>query len=172
MPTVDASGRIQASKVSRGEQNDIWLALQEKGATIQSVAGIFGRHIDTVATIQRKFRSTTALASARIRAKALDLVDKVIEKGEVDQIIDVLSRPNIGVLDPVNKGGTSGGLNGGIHVSVGIGSLAAVSVEATPNAPISLPEASIDGEIVKVGPTVMGESSVQRPSRAVRLPGT
>jgi transposase-like protein len=176
MAHVRSDGALQRSKVSRGEQNDILEALQEKGATVASVAKSFGRNETTILLIQRKFRPTTTLAKAIIRSKAAEMVERVLDKGEVDHLIDVLSRPNIGVLDaPAGKGG-GGSMGVGIMVSVGTGSLAAISSEVVESIPQDTApqtaELSMGAKTVKVGSIAMGEvsrSPVER--RVATIPG-
>lgn len=130
-----------------GEKNDILTYVKKyPQKTIREVAREFGRDESTISRLLKQFRPTTELARATILARASQLVERVADKADVDQLIDILSRPNVGVLEPVaGKGGGSGGANVGILVSVQQGSLAAIATN-TETVP-----AAIDGETVPEG---------------------
>lgn len=84
-----------------------------------------GRHPEHVGQKVREYRPTVKLAVAKVRARAAKLIERVMEKGTVDQTMDLLSRANIGVLEPIRK---SGGEMAGAQVLVNIGSLGAASI--------------------------------------------
>ena len=125
--------------MSEGEKNDILAYVKRyPKRTLVEVAEEFGRTAETIAGLLKSLRPTTELARATLLSRANELVTKVVDKADVDQIIDVLSRTNVGVLDPIAKG--RGDTNVGIMVSVQQGSLAAVTVPA------------IEGETVEEDP--------------------
>lgn len=113
--------------MSPGEKSDI-LEYLEKGKSIKEAAIEFGRDPSSISELVRAMRPTTALARATLKAKASELVDRVLEKADVDQLLDVLSRPNLGVLESIPNGKMGGGpIQIGVAVSVAPGSLPAVN---------------------------------------------
>jgi len=148
--------------MSAGEINDILIYVQKHpDKDIKLVAKEFGRHPDTIRRLLAKYKSTTTLALHTIRARANELVERVLEKADVDQLIDVLQRSNVGVLDPLKTAGGGGGTSVGVLVSVNPGNLAAVDASTYDSGRHSLPETT-DGEVIKprkvqLGPTPLGE---------------
>src|SRR4051812_20256236 len=124
---MGATKRIRTSKLSPGEKSDI-LDFIEKGKSVQEAAAEFGRDVSTIRQLLLELRPTTTLARATLRARSAEILDHVIDKGDVDQLIDLLSRPNVGVLDvtPTPKGGGVS-VGWGIAVSVSPGSFPAVN---------------------------------------------
>lgn len=57
-----------------------------------------------VRDIRAKYFPTTGLASAILQAGAAALARRVIAEADVEEALDVLSRPNVGVLKPLDKG--------------------------------------------------------------------
>lgn len=147
-----------AIQVSSGEKNDILIASQS-GKTIKEIAFSFGRDQSTISKILKDLRPTTALARATILAKASELVDRVLEKADVDQAIDILQRANIGVLEPLAKGGGGSGGNVGILVSVSPGSLPAVDAAVYTDGKRQLQSEAevVDGRAIRVGSLNVGQ---------------
>lgn len=118
---------VRSSVMSDGEKEDI-LKYLHTGKTIKETAYHFGRHENSIRELVKKLRPTTQLARSLILARASELTEKVLEKADVDQLIDILSRPNVGVFDPAPsaKGGGLGG-GGNILINIQAGSLAAVN---------------------------------------------
>lgn len=128
-----------------GEKNDILVFVKRHPRmTLMDIAREFGRDVTTITRLLRSLKPTTELARATLLSRASELVDRVTEKADIDQVIDILSRPNIGVLDPIvgKSGGGGGGVN--VLVSVQAGSLAALT--ETPEVP------ALDGETVEEAP--------------------
>lgn len=142
-----------------GEKNDILDAFVNKKKTIQAISKEFGRDCSTIARLLKDYKPTTLLARASLQARASELVDRVLEKADVDQLIDILQRPNIGVLDPVAPRGGGGGTNVGILVSVTPASLPAVDAATyTDGKPVlQAGEDIIEGKSVRVGGAVVGQ---------------
>lgn len=90
------------------------------------IAPIYNRSPETIYYHIQRFRSTSGAAADYLRSNALKMAMRVVRKANVDQAIDVLSRPNIGVLEPA-KGKESGG-GGGFFISVNADSCGAVKV--------------------------------------------
>lgn len=72
-------------------------------------------------------RSTVRLAKMRLLAKSSAMVDKIIDKAPTGELIDILSRPNVGVLEPAQKGAQGAG---GFILSVAMDSCGAVRATA------------------------------------------
>jgi hypothetical protein len=81
---------------------------------------------ETVYHVQRRFRPTTDAATDYIRANSLRLAMRVVRKANVEQAIGILSRPNIGVLDPQGESGVGGGRM--FQIGVSVDSLGSVKV--------------------------------------------
>lgn len=116
------------------EEKEYMLGLYEQsiksGHGLMATYGFIARatkHSEaTVARVMRSLMPTTKLATAKLRAGSSKLVDRLLAKAEVPDILDILSRPNIGVLAPVSKGGSDGPT--GVFVSVQSESCGAVKV--------------------------------------------
>lgn len=154
--------------MSPGEKSDILAFIQKfPNKSVKDVAKEFGRAETTIRELIRRYKPTTTLARATLLAKASELVDTVLEKADVDQMIDLLQRPNMGVLEPVAaKGGAGGGGNNvGIMVSVTPAHLAAVDastygdgVHAEPAEIVeSTDPAVLTTKMVKLGSRAVGE---------------
>lgn len=94
--------------------------------TMTEIAASFGRSLSAVSRLIHRYHPTTNLATRHIRASALKLAERIVKKADVDQAIEILSRPNIGVLEPINKGESSPG----VMISVNQGDLGAVQITA------------------------------------------
>jgi hypothetical protein len=92
----------------------------------RKVEADMGLPAHTVYELIRRLRSTTDVATQYIQSNALKLAMRVVRKANVDQAIGVLSRPNIGVLDPAGEGGGGGGRQ--FMVGVAMDSLGSVKV--------------------------------------------
>lgn len=155
--TANSSSAI---RMSEGEKNDILVAWKTGKKTPQMLAREFGRDESTIHRLIAEFRPTTELAKAKILSQASALVDRVLEKADVDQLIDLLQRPNIGVLDPMVDPKKAGGGPGGVLVNVQAGSLAAVNVlEYSQNA-LPTPDDDPTGSVknVQLGPVVAAQA--------------
>lgn len=148
-------GRIRTStrttQLSDGEKNDILVAWGGGKKTVRDLAVEFARDESTIRRLIEEFRPTTQLARATILARAADIARRVTDKADVDQLIDVLSRPNIGVLDaPVAASGKG---NGGANVLINVqaGSLPAINEAEYRPTRGALPEPQPEGDIKNVG---------------------
>lgn len=74
----------------------------------------------------RRLRPTTEVATEYIRSQSLKLAMRMVRKANVDQSMQILSRPNIGVLDPQGDGGGGGGRQ--FIIGVAMDSLGSVKV--------------------------------------------
>jgi hypothetical protein len=113
----------------------------------------------TVGRVWRMLQPTTGLAVDFIKARAFRMARKIVNEASVPDMIDILSRPNIGVLEPIKK--VEGGAGGGFFLSVAMDSCGGVQVSAaagvqpqplapTPT-PLSLPpaEAPVEADIIE-----------------------
>lgn len=80
----------------------------------------------TVGRVWRMMQPTTELATDFFKARAFRMAAKVVKDADPSLLVDILSRPNIGVLEPIKK--QEGGMGGGFLVNVSADSLGAVSV--------------------------------------------
>lgn len=119
------------------------LRLRQDGKSIQAIADIIERSYDCVRAFIAKWPDTRPLAEAVFQRGAVTMAQHVLERGTVDNHIDVLSRPNMGVLAPVAKGGGGGGLS--FQISVTTASLGVVKVDSDP-APT---EKVVEGSVVR-----------------------
>lgn len=73
------------------------------------------RSPDVIRQTIRRFLPTTDAAESYLKAQALRLAVRVVRKANVDQSIDLLSRPNIGVIAPQQQQASSGGFFLSVH---------------------------------------------------------
>lgn len=123
-----------------GEKSDA-LRLFNKGWTAAEIGEELGRDESTIYRLINETKPTTEYAGALLKARASELVGKLLEKAEASHILDILSRPNIGVLEPAvprGAGGQGGGGSSQIIINVQPSFLAA----AGPDYGKELPEVS------------------------------
>lgn len=101
----------------------------KKKKTPQEIAYIMGRTNGTIYKFIKKFMSTDTMAEQFFRSRSMEMAKKVVAKADVNQLIDVLSRPNIGVLKPVSKGHDGPQ----IMISVNQESIGSISNGSAPN---------------------------------------
>lgn len=89
------------------------------------VAAQVGRDAKTIAGLIQRLKPTTDLARMYFRAKAYKMAKRIVNKGSASELMDVLQRPSVGVLDPVKK--IEGG-GGGFFLTVNAESCGAVKV--------------------------------------------
>lgn len=135
----------------------------DQGRTVKQIAYELGRQEPAIRRISRKYHPTTALAERLIRASALTLAEKVVKHSTVEEAIDVLSRPNIGVLKPAAKDNS---INVGFFTSVALDSCGAVkSIPNGVQGQVS-DALQIEGEVVPQQDTGIARGSTERrPSR-------
>lgn len=119
-------------------------------AACNRVQADMGVNAATVYTWVRRMRSTSDVATQYLQASSLKLAMRVVRKANVEQAIGILSRPNIGVLDPAGEGGVGGGRQftigvamdslGSVKVGLQIGPAPASQLEASPELVDSGPE--------------------------------
>lgn len=104
--------------------------------SIAEIARRTGRKHETISRFLRSMSPTAYLAQGFLRANALTLAKRIVEKSTVSEAIDVLSRPNIGALKPLQRGSDAPS----IMISVNTDSIGAVvmpGASALPIAPLS-----------------------------------
>jgi len=142
-----------ALAMSNGEKSDILSYIQKfPDKPLSEVARHFARSESAIRELIAKLKPTTALAHATLLARASELIDKVIDKADVDQIIDLLQRPNVGVLAPMAAKGGGSSTNVGLFVSV---------------SPSNLP--AIDASTYQDGKHLPVETVDDRPSKRIRV---
>lgn len=85
----------------------------------------FHRDWKVIGAVIQRLLPTTDLAVATIKARAFKMAKRLVREADPSQIMDILSRPNIGVLDPIKK--VDGGA-GGFIIGVSVESCGAVRV--------------------------------------------
>lgn len=117
---IDAIIRGVKKRLSRVQSKDIGMM-----HLYELVAEETGFDAKTVYRVWRMMQPTTGLAVDFIRARAFKLARKIVQDASVSEAMDILSRPNIGVLEPIKKGPEGGG---GFFISVSADSCGAVNV--------------------------------------------
>lgn len=115
-----------SERLSAEEKERICELVLDEGKSKSEAARIVGRSVTVVAKVVETYRPDTRLATRLLKASTHTLVERIVAKADVEQAIEVLSRPNIGVLAPALKPGAS--MGGGIYVSVAADSCGAVNV--------------------------------------------
>lgn len=90
------------TKIDEDEANQI-LGMRQEGRPLRAIAQRLGREKRTITRFLERYRDSRPQALAYIRAKAQTLAERVVELADVDQALDVLSRPNIDVLKPIPR---------------------------------------------------------------------
>lgn len=123
-------------EIDKGEALDILELMEESlkrgyslAQTYRWIGRMQGRNPKTIENFIRRNRSTVEYAKMKLRGAASDIVDKIIDKAPTHELIDILSRPNIGVLDPIKK--VEGG--GGFILNVSAESCGAVKIGVVHN---------------------------------------
>lgn len=66
-------------------------------------------HINSIASVVQRYQPTTNIAEVILKKGAARMAARIVRRANVTEAIDVLSRPNIGVLDPIKKAEGGGG---------------------------------------------------------------
>lgn len=107
-------------------------------ACYEAIGELVGRSPDVVRMIIGRLKPTNGLARVYIQSKAMKLAMKVVREANTAQAIDILSRPNMGVLDPMKQTNQEGGF----FMSMTADSCGAVKIGVTNQRP----PAAIEGE--------------------------
>ena len=120
--TVKARGERAGKPLSYAERAIIVQALSE-GKDPSKIAMVLGRNVSTIQRFKNSMIDSTAYAKAIFKHNAATLAERVVEKANVREALDVLSRPDIGVIAPPVG---SGGVGGSFGVSVSVSTLGTV----------------------------------------------
>lgn len=151
---ADIIDEYEAAKKVPGTSE--WDAYKAAAQAVGVTAAMVQQHV-------KALRSTVRLAKMKILAKSSAMVDKIVEKAPTNELIDILSRPNVGVLEPAQKGQQS---NGGFILSVAMDSCGAVRATAAmlpESEPLALPPL-VDLNVLE------GVSDAPHPATAVSAP--
>lgn len=85
------------------QEREAIVKMIKRGAPDLDIAAASGWSEKEVRDTRAMFFPRASLAADYLRARALDLAMRVVEEANVEEAIDILSRPNIGVLEPVLK---------------------------------------------------------------------
>jgi len=117
---------------------------------VRLVAKRYGKHEGSIWKLLSKYRRpTTKAATWYLRTQAFAMAQNIVEKGSPADHIDVLSRPNIGVLEPIKKVGGEGG--SGLFISVQVGSCGGVASVGPSILSARAPQEITDGEVSSEG---------------------
>ena len=113
--------------------------LRKRGMAIMDCYTRIGQLMDrdpkVIGTVVNRYRPTTDTAKMYFRARALKMAQRIVRKGSPSELMDVLSRPSIGVLDSAKGNGDSGGGNFFISVNADTCGAVKVGVAGVANAP-------------------------------------
>jgi hypothetical protein len=122
-------------------------ALRRKGKSLteayKSVAETMGRDWKVIASVMYRLQPTTDFAKVYLKAEALKLARRVVRNANVGEALDVLTRPNIGVLQPI-KSRASGGAQ--VFCSITLDSIGAI---ARPASQVAAPSDQLSSNAVE-----------------------
>lgn len=101
--TDDPSEGVKGTALTMTEKNLILEMRFKHLKSAKTIAYELGRNRKTIDRFIHSMTDSTPLATAMIKASAHHLVKRVLDKADVNQALDILSRPNIGVLKPINR---------------------------------------------------------------------
>ncbi len=131
-PKVDADGQpidlglTQEQRWSAVESMTRDVTKRGMGVTaaVRRMALKFGTHEMTMWALWKKYRDSRHIAGIYLKAQAFRMAQSIVEHGTPADHIDVLTRPNIAVLQPTVKGETGGT---GLFISVSAATCGAMS---------------------------------------------
>jgi hypothetical protein len=91
----------------------------------EAVGSETGRSTKVIGVIINRQRPTVNAARTYLRSKALRMARKIVKRGSTADLINILERPGIGVLDPLKR---QDGGGGGFFLSVSADSCGAVKI--------------------------------------------
>lgn len=126
------------------------------------------RSTGTIWAIVKRMTPTVDVAQDYFRANAFRMAHKIVKEGSPQLLVDVLSRPNVGALDPIKQ--ESGG-GGGFFLSVQADSCGAVTVAVQqPTGALAPPRQTNDSESpIQEGEENGFESPSDTPEEAPRF---
>ena len=98
------------------------------------IAAMTGWSEREIRDIRAEYFPRVGLALDYLRARSLEMAKRVVEEANVEEALDLLSRPNIGVLEPIPK--ASAKMQVGFFTNIQTGSLGAVQ----PPSPVTVIE--------------------------------
>lgn len=145
-----------------------------------AVGAEVGRDARVVGAFVNRMRPTVGAARMYLRSKALKLAKRLVAKANTPEILDILSRPSMGVIDPAVKSGGEGmGFQllvsadscGAVKVGLQAGSMVSQDEPVAAFDPYALQAGEVDGETtVPQRKTVWGRSqNVQQALEAARI---
>lgn len=114
------------------QDRELIVAMIKRGTTNEDIAARTGWSPIEVRDIRAMFFPRASLAADYLRANALKLAQRVVEEANVEEAVDILSRPNIGVLEPAVKAPTGRPI--GVFTTINtstLGGVMAPTVETT-----------------------------------------
>lgn len=111
------------------EEREFVLKLIERGFDDHEIAKRAKWPVKDVAETRVEFFPTCGLAKYYLKSQALKLAQIAVKDANVQEAVDILSRPNIGVLDPAVKN-APGPVKASFLTSINPGDLGGVKVAA------------------------------------------
>ena len=111
------------SKIIGPDERMLILDRLDAGVSAKDISFELGRDIQSIYRVARKYHPTTKLATRLILANSERLAKRIIDKANVEESIDILSRPNVDVLKPVIR---EAPVNVGFFTSVSLDAVGAV----------------------------------------------
>jgi hypothetical protein len=111
------------------EEREYILKAIERGRTDAEIATKISWPIKEVAETRAEFFPTAGLAKYYLKSQALKLAQRIVAEANVEEAVDILSRPNIGVLAPAVKN-APGPMKAQFLTSINPGDLGGVKVAA------------------------------------------
>lgn len=144
------------------EEREYIVKQVEKGRTDREIHELMrgGYSLEQIREIRCEYFPTAGLAQYYLKSQALKMARRIVEEANVEESIDILSRPNIGVLAPALKS-TAGPLRtavmtsvqpadlGGVRVGVMVssGSTGQMGEDEPVPVPLALPEPQLPASV-------------------------
>lgn len=160
------------------EETEHIVKLLAQGRTTEDVSRLSGWSFEQVRDIRAEYFPTQSLAKYYLKSNALRLARRIVAEANVEEAVDILSRPNIGVLEPAVKAGASTGptavltsINphhlGGVQVAVVMGATSGSQPTPTPEG-----DADAWSQAPEISPTPLAlpPATPSQPQARVALP--
>lgn len=150
------------------EEAELIMSLHDSGMSFEDIAFKVGRTGPTISKVVKRFSPTHKLATRYIKANALVLAERIVKLADVDQATDILTRPNVGVLQPLAKNVEEGR---GLFISVSHNSLGAIDTSVTVIDTTAVKKDGNDGDSSNGQVTPQRSSGVQEVNEPPRTLG-
>lgn len=121
---INKDGKSGAGQKLDTIDRTIILKMSRDGKSVTEIANAIGRASSTISRFLARNVDTRELAMDIIKSGAAKLAERIVNKANVDQAINVLSRPGIDVIQPEARNAPSKGF--GLQISVAANSCGTV----------------------------------------------